>query len=328
MDNIFNTYPDETQKNTWDRLKKRITVLNERAWEDKISWDQVDRWLQNFSGEVEPDIEKERLHALYLLSQFMYFGSKEIRVLLKSIFQDLFISPLIQEIRDGNGGIRNEDAIIDLLNIELENTRFLGVGNPSESGAHLLYYFRQENGLSKDHFIDPLQIFVHDDAGAKLRYSNVSRYVFIDDICGSGETAVRYSENVLKIIQEINPRIKVYYFSLFSTSVGMERVRSHSVFGENSAAVFEMDGSYKCLSVDSRNLNVVPDGIEPNLARAIALHYGKKICPLHEGGYMDSQMLLGLHHNTPDNTLPIIWCDDANGAVSPWIAIFKRYPKV
>ena len=42
-------------------------------------------------------------------------------------------------------------------------------------------------------------------------------------------------------------------------------------------------------------------------------------------GFGDCQLLLSLHHNTPNNTLPIIWYeeDDEN-----WTPIFKRYNKV
>ena len=35
-------------------------------------------------------------------------------------------------------------------------------------------------------------------------------------------------------------------------------------------------------------------------------------------GFEDSQLLIGFHHNTPDNTLPIIWFDEPGGV--PWNA--------
>ena len=39
-------------------------------------------------------------------------------------------------------------------------------------------------------------------------------------------------------------------------------------------------------------------------------------------GYNDCQMLLGFHHNTPNNTLPIFWRE------KNWTPIFKRYAKL
>jgi hypothetical protein len=37
--------------------------------------------------------------------------------------------------------------------------------------------------------------------------------------------------------------------------------------------------------------------------------YGKKLYKNHMLGYKDSQLLLGLEHNTPNNTLPIFWSE-------------------
>jgi len=37
------------------------------------------------------------------------------------------------------------------------------------------------------------------------------------------------------------------------------------------------------------------------------------------------QPLIGFHHNTPNNSLPIIWFDEPGGP--PWTPIFKRYSK-
>jgi hypothetical protein len=42
-------------------------------------------------------------------------------------------------------------------------------------------------------------------------------------------------------------------------------------------------------------------------------------------GFGDCQLLLSMHHNTPDNTLPIIWFDEDEAL---WTPIFKRYNKI
>lgn len=315
---------------TAEHLKRRITILNERAWEHKLDNDSINRWLGNFTGRSGLSIGVERLHALYLLSQFLYFGSREIRVLLRAIYSELFLAPLVKEVRDRLGGIRDINVIGPALTEELEKTRFLGVGNPSESGVHLLYYFRQENSLSKQQFADNAQIITRDkDTGERvLRYPEIERYVFVDDVCGSGETAVRYSESFLGEILDLNQNIKVYYFCLFANSDGMDIVRKNSVFGENCGAVYEFDSSYKCLVDESRFFKNVPQGIDLGSARAVASKYGEILCPNHPLGYMDSQMLLGFTHNTPDNTLPIIWMDGDNNPFASWASAFKRYPKV
>jgi hypothetical protein len=286
--------------------------------------------LSNFTGRVT-DLELERLHALFWLSQFMYFGSREIRVLLKSLFRDLYFRPMIYEVRSQ---ARTDISAADLLELakdELAHTRFFGVGNPSESGVHLLYFFRQENALSKSHFMDAVQIFSRDDSRQKtLRDPGVRRYVFLDDICGSGDTAATYSDAILVDLQALNPRVEVAYYCLFASADGLKRVREQTRFGPSSAAVYELDSSYRSLSPQSRYLacSEYPE-IDPGIACAIVREYGNLLDPDYASGYKDSQLLLGFHHNTPDNTLGIMWCDSIiHGAQVPWIPIFKRYPKI
>lgn len=315
---------------TAELLKKRITILNERAWEHKLNNEGINRWLENFSGKSGLAIEAERLHALYILSQFLYFGSREVRVLLRAVYTDLFLAPLIQKVRANLDGSRDLEAIKIGLDEEIQTTRFLGVGNPSESGVHLLYYFRQENGLSKNQFADNAQIVTRNrETGERvLRDPDIKRYVFVDDVCGSGSTAVIYSEEFLRELQELGSDIEIYYFCLFANSDGMDVVRNDSAFGENCAAVYEFDDSYKSLGDASRFFKSLPKGIDISSARAVASTYGKLLWPHHPLGYKDGQMLLGFTHNTPDNTLPIIWMGADLNATAPWIPAFKRYHKV
>ena len=311
-------------------LKKRITILNERAWEHRLNNDSINLWLENFSGKSGLEVEVERLHALYILSQFLYFGSREIRVLLKSLYTDLFFAPLVQKVRSSLGGSRDLDEINRCLEEEIMATRFLGVGNPSESGVHLLYYFRQENGLSKKLFADNAQIVTRDLATGRrvLRNPEIKRYIFVDDVCGSGQTAVIYSEEFLRELKELDPDVEIYYFCLFATSDGMRVVRDKSAFGGNCGAVYEFDDSYKSLGEDSRFFKSMPVGISLEAAKAVAVTYGNFLWPRHPLGYEDGQMLLGFTHNTPDNTLPIIWMGgDVTNAAS-WTPAFKRYHKV
>lgn len=317
-------------ENCFDALRNRIMVLNEWAWENLVPWDVAAAWLDNFDGRSGVAPDEERLHALYLLSQFMYFGSLEIRVLLRALFRDLVLLPTVKIARESLGGIRDKGLIAAEVGKRMNATRFLGVGSPSESGVHLLYYFRQENSLKKAHFLDSGQIFERDATAGratKLRYPDIDRYIFVDDVCGSGETAVRYSE-WLADVKKLKPELDLQYLALFATASGLDRVRRESIFAHNCAAVFELDASYKSMSAGSRYLRVVPPEIEPDKIRKLALTYGSLLVPLNPLGFEDSQLLLGFHHNTPDNTLPIIWMDHDNGAPVSWRPVFRRYPKL
>ncbi len=333
---------------SFEILKKRILILNEKVWEGRLSWPFIEEWLENFTGRIA-DTDVERLHALFWLSQFMYFGGREIRVLLKSMYRDLFLYPVVQEVRSRLPSTATESEIESAIRDELKHTRFIGVGNPSESGVHLLYYFRQENGLSKKLFIDSVQIFTRSSNHSwswikkickaivnfvtgnsrRLRDPDVRRYVFLDDICGSGDTAIDYSKEVLAELMKLNPNAKVSYYSLFATQTGLQKVANKTLFGSNCGAVYELDSSYRCLSDVSRYLKIVPDDIDRDLAVRLVKEYGLLLNPKYACGWKDGQMLMGFHHNTPDNTIGIIWHDSLTcQGTMPWKPVFKRYPKI
>jgi len=211
--------------------------------------------------------------------------------------------------------------------------------------------------LSKRHFLDTAQIFTRaprkapaplkglplalrvasnrlKDVGDALlnrrRLANpeVDRYVFVDDVCGSGETAIYYSRDFLQELTKLNPKAELHYLAMFATKSGIRNIRDNSIFGPRALAVYELDESYRCLCDKSRYFKIMPPLVDADKLRTIAEHYGKALAPGHALGYQDSQLLLGFSHNIPDNTLPIIWRDPSNGAPREWAAAFPRYMKI
>lgn len=324
------TMEETTPEQTWEMLRVRITVLNERVWENRNQWPQVEAWLANFDGRAGFDPEVEQLHALFLLSQFLFIGSAETRVLLQAVYRDLFLIPLIQEVRSSLGGGRDPHVVEAAVNEALTKTRFLGVGNPSESGVHLLYYFRQENRLSKSLFLDSAAVFTstlseEGKIDRALAHPDIERYIFVDDVCGSGDTAANYSNGIVTELLALKPDAKLHYLAMFATRKGIEKVRS-TKFGTGSAAVFELDDSYSCLSAGARILLDTPPHIDAATLEKVAMSYGALLRPGYPGGWGNNQLLLGFQHNTPDNTLPIIWAE--GDASCPWTPAFKRYAKL
>ncbi|EOX1791353.1 hypothetical protein ACPD1E_002653 [Vibrio cholerae] len=309
-----------------DKLDVKIMRLSHSLWENKVNRGNLSRWLENFESSDEVK-ECEQTHAMYLLSNFMYFGSREIRELLKSLYRDKFFKPLIQNVRKRNNNTKDTSLInLEVVN-ELKATRFLGMGNPSESGTHLLYFFRQENSLGKEDFMHSHEILSLDRDGRgnlslSLKQPDVKRYILLDDVCGSGTQAIDYSRNLVSEIKALDPDVEVYYFTLFSTVEGMENIRRESDF-DLVDCIFELDESFKCFSDSARqfrNKEKLP--ISKEFAKQFCEKYGIKLAGQeHCLGYKDSQLLLGFTHNTPDNTLPIIWGDN------DWDPLFKRHQK-
>jgi len=308
-------------------LMAKIKTLNETIWERRATDPTITEWLDNFAPSSSAALD-ERAHALFLLSNFMYFGDREIRGLLKALYRDLYRYPIVETIRRANHHTLDSGLIDPLFTVQLQATRFLGVGNPSESGCHLLYYFRQENNLPKDLFIHTHQIFTRrgGTGSVQLRDATVSRYIFIDDFCGSGKQGSEYSRDLVEDIKNLKPDASVAYYVLFATTKGISKVRNETRF-DTARAVYELDSSFKCFSADSRYFrNRLPE-IDPAFCERMCKLYGERMVPAeHALGFEDSQLLIGFHHNTPDNTLPIIWFDEP-GRV-PWKPIFRRYPKL
>ena len=324
---------------TTNDYDKQIEVLNSTLWEYRALRPRIDVWLSNF------DTDQERDYALYLLSRLMYFSSSNIRNLLKALYRDLYRYPIIQEIRRANSNTLEESLIESKFLEELLHTRFLGVGNPSESGVHLLYYFRQENRIPKRLFVNTDDVIQrHTDGSISLRsdFSDARRFVFIDDLCGSGQQATT-DTNVRRCVDDIRrlkPDAKISYLMLLGMTEGVEIVKSSGLY-DYAEAVIELDETYKCFNDHSRYFN---DGFhDKTIARDVAYRHGYRLMyeflkPYYSNplqldfkarkralGFGDCQLLISMHHNTPDNTLPIIWFDEIEGL---WNPIFKRYNKV
>jgi hypothetical protein len=144
-------------------------------------------------------------------------------------------------------------------------------------------------------------------------------------LCGSGAQAEEYSAEILEDLKRLKPDAHVAYLSLFATSEGLRYVRNRTRF-DSADCIFELDESFKCFEAGSRYFQPPVDNIDADFARQMCLKYGRRLFPIHPLGYRNGQLLLGLHHNTPDNTLPIFWGDESSSIA--WSPIFKRYPKI
>jgi hypothetical protein len=319
-----------------DKFLNKIYAFFNTIWKDKWKEGIDQEWLSNFSNEDQDVEAKEKLNMLYLLSKFMYFGNDELRQLLISLYRDLFKYPIIAAIRESNFNTLDSSVIENLYINELEASRFIGVGNPSESGVHILYYFRQENKLCKDLFINTSEIFSlnkitekDNENNERTYYSNIindqsiKRYIFIDDFCGSGSQATGYLKSIVENIKFLNSKIEINYLMLFSTQFGLDNIKSLNLFNRVES-VFILDDTFKTFSENSRYYqeNKTPYDIDKEFAKETAIKYGTKLFnpPL---GYRNCELLLGLFHNTPDNSIPIFWSDESN-----WKPIFKRYNKI
>ncbi len=311
-------------------FKEYIAILNKNIWNFRCNDAKVNKWLENFNNTSIADKETQKTYALHLLSQFTYFGTREVREMLKFMYKHLYMYPIKREIRKFANDTLDCNIINNKYLDELKNTRFLGLGNPSESSYHLLYYFRQENKLLNSLFIHSHDIFEYESTEnepniirSKVKDSNIKYYIFIDDFCGGGTQAKRYSTNIISNLKTLDSNAKVFYFTLLATSKGIENVKKLNCF-DKIECVFELNNSFKIYSDNSRYFkprNDMEEELRKKESFNIMETWGKQLDKTNPLGFNDCQLGLGFSHNTPNNTLPIFWSD------KDWNPIFKRYDK-
>ena len=317
-------------------LELNLKTLIEHAWDNDVRWEHIENWLKNFNGQYMSEND-EKLYALYSLTRFMYFSKPLLMQMLKSLYEEHFKSRIIQRIRRNCQNTKDSQLLNRSFLKELNSTRFVGVGNPAESGAHLLYKFRQINRLPKELFTDIHLAFIpkrDEESNTALRGGrriyehknfDVTRYVFFDDLVGSGEQATLYLKDLLSKIRKDNKSIEFHFISLFATSSGLEKLSQPDFFGDNVCCIFELDSSFKAFSSESRYFNASPSWFDKDKLHQICYKYGSTLKVNLPLGYRNSQLMIGFDHNTPDNTLPIFWDE---GLKTPWNPVFIRYDKL
>ena len=302
-----------------EHLDRKLKRLSEELWEGRCRYPDIEQWLSNFRGDHANDVDTERLHAMHLLASFTYFGERELRALVRSMYRDYFSYPIIQRIRTRLNRTKDTEQVQRVHDEEVRATRFLPLGSSAESSAHILYWFRQENEIAPGLF----------DLGAPSGKAKdgplpATRIVFIDDLCGSGSQAVRYGKRGVATAREmVGQSCECICLFLFATEVGIAKVYAAGVF-DSVQAVSILDASYRTYDVKSRIFRRPPPYISRETSRLVAEGYGMEIYPGGPLGWDDGQLLIGFHHNTPNNTLPILWwrSDDHN-----WKPAFPRHGK-
>lgn len=310
-------------------LFAKIKKYNELLWESRVVRPHVEEWLLNFKGEALSKAE-ERDHSLYLLSKFLYFGRREVRKLLETMFLEHFRNPIQVKLRSTLANKEDFARLHSAFLAELQATRFLGLGNPAESATHILYDFRQANGLPKNLFASPHELFRGDLKAPSTLWAStdIRRLIFIDDFCGTGNQAEQFATGLLPHLRAIAVRsgvaLEIWYLTLLSTTEALESLKS-SLHFDRVECVSELDHTYKTFDGSSQVYRSRPHGLQRQRGLRMAHHYGSRLRPGIPLGYGDCQLLLGFHHNVPDNTLPVFWHSDAT---TPWRPIFPRSDKL
>jgi len=214
---------------TEEELFKQIMLTVDNVWGNKLSKNDVEKWLRNFDGKIFT-IDYEKRLALYLLSSFVYYNENEVRHLCKTLFQDFLHWTLLYEEPRIASSI---DATLDLT---CYTSRFYHWGRPGESGAHLLYYFRQANSIPVNYISDPT-----------LLPTYVKYVVYIDDVTISGTQARDYLRLQSHHEHKDKDR-KVILLTFLSTEKAIELLRQNNI---QVISCIILDDRSRCFSKSS-----------------------------------------------------------------------------
>ncbi len=292
MNEILKDFPEISE------LKKLIMHTSATVWKHEITDKEIDKWLENFTGEVlAPD--EEKILALWLLVNFVFYNEDEVIHLCRVLMRDFIHKMLIDT------GTQ-QDEIGKKLSEIIYRTRFLALGEHSESGGYILYYFRQVNDLNISYFIFPKT------SDPDL----IDNLVYIDDVTltpGQGGQAHRK----LKKLKTEYPNKNIILLTLIANEDSITELKK---IGVEVITSIILDERNKCFCESSHIFHTYPNYIET--CKRFASHYGDKIDRKMPLGYKGGEYAFGFFYNTPDNTLPIFW-----GTNNGWRPIFKRYDK-
>ncbi|MCF6149480.1 MAG: hypothetical protein E3K37_12575 [Candidatus Kuenenia sp.] len=292
MNKILQVFPSIIE------LKKLIMHTSATVWKYEITEKEIDRWLNNFNGEVLT-ADEEKVLALWLLSNFVYYNDDEVIHLCKVLMRD-FIHKILIDANTIQDKIDNDLAEI------IARTRFLALGEASESGGYILYHFRRINDLHISYFI----------FSKKGDTDSVDNLVYIDDVTlTAGKSGQAYRK--LKKIKSDYPNKKIILLTLIASEVAITELKK---IGVEVVTTIILDNRNKCFSPVSDIFHTYSR--YRIICKNFVLHYGNKIDSNWPLGYEKGEYAFGFFYNTPDNTLPIFW-----GTGNGWYPIFKRYDK-
>ena len=222
-------------------------------------------------------------------------NEKEVRNLSGLIFRQF-----IHNVALGEYG-SEEDIDDEMIRSFMKDTRIAFIGRAGESGAFVMYYFRNENQL-------PVELFLVDNVVPK----SVRILAFVDDVTITGTQARRYLKNFT-----VRPDLKKYVLTFIGTKEATELLKKNGFELISCMTVGERD---QCFSGESMVFRDYSQHLMP--CKQMAYEYGKIVFPKQPLGFDDGGYLFGFFYNTPDNTLPILWSQ-----LGGWTPVLRRYHK-
>ena len=276
------------QKNNVDITEYRSTLMESRKerkiFDPYIGYDtfeeNVDCWIENFD-------DQDTMYSL--LANYTY------------IVRDSYIDNLcniVQKIVESTGG--NEKILERTFFITFPSSKGVKSGGDNlraELPLLVMEYMR------KDQFIEDHNKYF--DKNSYQRFAHNSIYnaeciVFIDDILGSGKTAIK---NINSFMNKYKPEKQVRFFlvAMYSEVSVKQKIEQKLKKEGYAVDLIVLNDLYKCMSP-----NYIFSSEEVDEKEKIIRSYEDIVAGENKDiimGYDESQLLISFYYNTPNNTL-------------------------
>jgi len=298
-----------------ERMKDLFSSIMEKDrhyWKKFGTPDDIFKWLNNFLNKNEIYL------ALVLADNILYYNINEVRYLWRLILTNRVKRYLFDDIFEEDYSGKAEDITNQFTAFIKNKCIFIGFGEIYKSGPHMIYPFHQavSNIIKKEdiHFIEYSNFL-----SSKVDLSDKKVIFLLDDFIGTGNQAVKQwkEEIIVSENYKSNQHIRFLYTALTGFLSGVENIEKHTdmkvILGESP-----MDDSFRCFSDSSL---IYEDAAEREKAKEIMETAGKMLYeyPL---GYENDQAVVAFCHNTPNNSLPVIWKKMGDGS---WYPLFERF---
>lgn len=276
--------------------------------------EDIFKWLNNFLNKNEIYL------ALILADKIQYYNIDEVRYLWRLILTNRVKRYLFDDIfGDGYSGTP-EDINNKFFEFIKNKCIFIGFGAIYKSGPHMIYLFQQavSDLIKKD---DIYFMEYSNFLSTEIDLSNKRVIFFLDDFIGTGNQAVtEWNEKIIVSNNyKKNQDIKYLYLALTGFLNGVNNIEKNTkgkvkvIMGTQP-----MDDSFRCFS-ESSLIYENPKGRKK--AEKIMKTAGRMLYkyPL---GYENDQAAVAFYHNTPNNSLPVIWKKMKDGS---WYPLFERF---
>ena len=258
-----------------------------RAWPVTMAFDRVVDWLLQFDPE-DYDLGARIVRHLNVI------GQDEMRRGLSIAY-----TRLQRKATDRNAKITNG------------NTIFAAIGDVGKSGAMMAYEFRITNEL-------PEANFAEDERDGYFQAGLVENVVLIDDVIGTGDTAVREAKRLVEETTSLGVR-NVFVLAMCGFEEAVRRIEEEA--GTHAFAAFTYNAIDTAATADG-DLYSGLDHTE-RIRYVDRLKYYNNRCARSEMGYGSLGALVTFRHNTPNVSLPVIW-----GSGNGWTALFPRIGRI